>query len=41
VELEAVCGVPMSDLCLKVRGQVDNVDGIEWTFLRADTATDT
>lgn len=31
----------MGDLGLEVRGQVDNVDGVEWAFLRADTATNT
>ena len=31
----------MGDLGLEIRGQVDDVDGVEWAFLRADTATDT
>lgn len=31
----------MCDLGLEVRGQVDNVDGIEGAFLGADTATNT
>lgn len=29
----------MGDLGLEVRGQVDDVDGIEWALLRADTAS--
>lgn len=41
VELEAVGRVAVSNLRLEVGGQVDNVDGIEGAFLRADTATDT
>lgn len=41
VELEAVGRVTMSDLRLEVGGQVDDVDGIERTFLGADTATNT
>lgn len=41
VELEAVGRVTVGDLRFEVGGQVDNVDGIERTFLRADTATDT
>ncbi len=31
----------MGDLGLEVGGQVDDVDGVEGTFLGADTATDT
>ena len=31
----------MGDLGLEVGGQVDDVDGVEGAFLRADTATDT
>lgn len=31
----------MSDLGLEVGRQIDDVDGTEWTFLRADTAADT
>jgi hypothetical protein len=31
----------MRDLSLEVGRQVDNVDGIEWAFLRANTATNT
>jgi hypothetical protein len=31
----------MADLGLEVRGQVDDVDGVEGAFLRADTASDT
>ena len=41
VELEAVGRVAVSNLRLEVGGQVDNVDGIEGAFLRADAATDT
>jgi hypothetical protein len=41
VELEAVGRVTVGDLRLEVGGQVDDVDGIERTFLRANTATDT
>lgn len=41
MELEAVGGIPVGDLTLQVGGQVDNVNGAERTFLRADTATDT
>lgn len=41
MELEAVCRVTMGDLGLEVRGQIDDVDGVEGTFLRADTTTDT
>jgi len=41
VELEAVCGVSMRDLCFQVGRQVDDVDSIERTFLWADTATNT
>ena len=40
VELEAVGRVSMGDLGLEVRGQVDDVDGVEGAFLRADTAAD-
>jgi hypothetical protein len=29
------------DLALEVRGQVDNLDGVEWALLGADTASDT
>lgn len=31
----------MGDLGLEVGGQVDDVDGVEGAFFRADTATDT
>jgi hypothetical protein len=31
----------VGDLGLEVGGQVDDVDGVEGAFLRADTATDT
>lgn len=41
MQLEAVGRVTVGDLCLEVGWQVDDVDSTEWTFLRADTATDT
>lgn len=41
VELETVGRVTVGDLRLEVGGQVDDVDGIERTFLGTDTATDT
>ena len=41
VQLEAVGGVTVCDLALEVRGQVDNLDGVEGALLGADTATDT
>jgi hypothetical protein len=41
VELEAVGRVTVGDLRLEVGGQVDDVDGIERTFFRANTTTDT
>jgi hypothetical protein len=40
MQLEAVGRVSMSNLRLEVGGQIDDVDGIKGTFLRADTATD-
>lgn len=40
VELETVGRVAMGDLAFQVGGQVDDVDGAEWAFLRANTATD-
>lgn len=40
VELEAVGRVSMGDLGLEVGGQVDDVDGVEGAFLRANTASD-
>jgi len=30
----------MGDLSLEIRGQIDDVDGVKWAFLWADTATD-
>ena len=33
MELETVRRVPVSDLRLEVRWQVDNIDGTEWTLL--------
>lgn len=41
MQLEAVGGVAVGDLALEVGGQVDDLDGVEGAFLRADTATDT
>lgn len=41
MQLEAVCGVSVRNLCFQVGRQVDDVDGIERTFLWADTATNT
>lgn len=41
VELEAVGAITMGDLALEVGGQVDDGDGVEGAFLRADTATNT
>jgi len=41
VQFKAVGGVAVCDLCLKVGRQVDDVDGIKGTLLRADTTTDT
>lgn len=40
VKLEAVGGVAVGDLALKVRGQVDDGDGAEGALLGADTTTD-
>lgn len=39
VQLEAVRRVSVGDLGLEVGGQVDDVDGVEGAFLRADTAS--
>lgn len=39
MQLEAIGRVSVGDLGLEVRGQIDNVDGIEGTLLRADTAS--
>ena len=41
VKLEAVRRVSVGNLGFEVGGQVDDVDGVEGAFLRADTATDT
>jgi hypothetical protein len=41
VQLEAVGGVAVGDLALEVCGQVDNLNGVEWALLGADTASDT
>lgn len=40
VQLEAVGAVAVCDLCLEVGGQVDDVDGVEWTLLGTDTTSD-
>lgn len=40
MKLEAVRAVSMGDLSLEVGGQIDDVDRIEGTLLRADTAAD-
>lgn len=39
MQLEAVRRVPMCDLGLEVRGQVDDIDGIKWALLRTDTTS--
>jgi hypothetical protein len=39
MELEAIGGVSMGDLAFEIRGKVDNCNGAEGAFLRADTAT--
>ena len=41
MELEAVGRVAVGDLSFQVGRQVDDVNGTERTFLRANTATDT
>jgi hypothetical protein len=41
VQLERVGGVPVSDFCVQVGGQVNNVDGAEGTLLGTNTAADT
>lgn len=38
MQLEAVGGISVGDLSLEIRGQIDNVDGIEGALLRTDTA---
>ena len=40
MQFEAVRGVSVCNFRLQVRGQVDDVDSTERTFLRADTAAD-
>lgn len=40
MELEAVGRVPVRNLRLEIRGQIDDVDGIEGTFLGTDAASD-
>jgi hypothetical protein len=39
VQLEAVRRVSMGDLGLEVRGQIDDVNGVKWALLGADTAS--
>ena len=39
VDLEAIRGVSLGDLCLQIRGQVDDVDRAEWTLFGADTTS--
>ena len=41
MQLEAIGRVAVGDLGLKVCRQVDDMNGTEGTFLRANTATDT
>jgi hypothetical protein len=38
VEFERVCRVPVGDFCVKVGGQVDDVDCAERAFLGTDAA---
>jgi hypothetical protein len=40
VELEAIGRVAVGDLAFEVGGQVDDGNGVEWAFLRADAAAD-
>lgn len=40
VQLEAVCRITVRDLSLEIGGQIDDVDGVKGTFLRANTASD-
>ncbi|KAH6898338.1 hypothetical protein B0T10DRAFT_104989 [Thelonectria olida] len=41
VQLEAVGAITVGDLALEVGGQVDDGDGLEGAFFRADTTTNT
>lgn len=41
MELEAVGRVPMADLSLEVRGQVDDSNGPKWALLGTDAASNT
>lgn len=41
MELKAVGGVSMGDMRFEVCWQIDNVDCTEWTFLWANTTTNT
>ena len=40
MELEAIGSISVGGVLLEVLGQVDDVDGLEGTFLDADTAAD-
>ena len=40
MELKAIGRVSMSDVRLEIGREIDDVDGTERAFLRADTATD-
>ena len=40
MQLEAVRRVSVCDLRLQVRRQIDDVDSVKGTFLRADTTSD-
>lgn len=37
MKFEAVRRVPVCHLGLEVRREVDDIDGVEWTFLWTDT----
>lgn len=39
MEFEAVCRISVGDLRLQVGRKIDNIDGVERAFLRADTAS--
>lgn len=41
MKLEAIGRVSVGDLGFEIRRQIDNLNCVEWAFLRADTATDT
>lgn len=40
MQLEAIRAITVGDLALEVRGKVDDGDGVEGAFLRANTTTD-